>query len=246
MADYAGFAEQPAGARAEGRLIGMGICVYHQLTGTGPFEGGSVRVDPSGEVTVNAGAAPQGQGTATMLAQIAADELQVDGRHQGRVRRHRPLAFGIGTYASRNAVDGRHGRAPWRRPRCATRPWQLAGAPARGRPSRPGARGRRVPGQGRPDDRGPQLSRDRGRGAPGRQPAAEGMEPDLESVQYFENMAAALLRSASTSPRSRSTRTPGDDGHPVRRRQRRRRRSSTRATPRDRSPAGSPRDSAAR
>lgn len=89
----------------EGRLIGLGITVYHQVSGTGPFEGASVRVDPSGQVTVNSGAAPQGQGTATMLAQIVADELQVD--HEsvkvvfGDTGR---IGFGIGTFASRNAV----------------------------------------------------------------------------------------------------------------------------------------------
>jgi len=105
MVDYPAFAEKQEAARAEGRLIGLGICVYHQTSGTGPFEGASVRVDPSGQVTVNAGSAPQGQGTGTMLAQIVADELQID--HEtvkcvfGDTGR---IAFGIGTFASRNAV----------------------------------------------------------------------------------------------------------------------------------------------
>ena len=58
MVDYAGFAERQEAARAQGRLIGLGICVYHQISGPGPFEGGSVRVDPTGEVSIVSGAVP--------------------------------------------------------------------------------------------------------------------------------------------------------------------------------------------
>jgi carbon-monoxide dehydrogenase large subunit len=105
MVDYAGFAERQRAARDEGRLIGLGICVYHQLSGTGPFEGAVVRVDPAGQVTISCGSAPQGQGTATMLSQIVADELQVPYDSVkcvfGDTAR---IGFGIGTFASRNAV----------------------------------------------------------------------------------------------------------------------------------------------
>ncbi len=188
MVDYPGFAARQLAAREEGRLIGLGICVYHQLTGTGPFEGGSVRVDPTGEVTINSGAAPQGQGTATMLAQIAADELQVP--HDsikvvfGDTGR---LAHGMGTYASRNAVMA--GTAVvMASTKVREKALELAAhlleadpadlvledgyASVRGVPSSrvswPEIAAAATPGGNRP----------------------EGMEPDLESVQYFENMAA--------------------------------------------------------
>src|SRR5256712_3576879 len=57
------------------RRIGIGIACYAQGTGLGPYEGATVRVDPSGKVYVYIGVTGQGQGHATTLAQIAAGEL---------------------------------------------------------------------------------------------------------------------------------------------------------------------------
>jgi carbon-monoxide dehydrogenase large subunit len=64
--------------RAQGggeRRLGVGLACYAQGTGLGPFEGATVRVDPSGKVYVFIGVTAQGQGHATTLAQIAASEL---------------------------------------------------------------------------------------------------------------------------------------------------------------------------
>src|SRR5439155_279116 len=57
------------------RRLGLGLACYAQGTGLGPYEGATVRVDPSGKVYVLVGVAAQGQGHATTLAQIAASEL---------------------------------------------------------------------------------------------------------------------------------------------------------------------------
>ncbi len=57
------------------RRIGVGVACYAQGTGLGPFEGATVRVDPTGKVYVLIGVAAQGQGHATTLAQICAQEL---------------------------------------------------------------------------------------------------------------------------------------------------------------------------
>lgn len=57
------------------RRIGIGLACYLQGSGLGPYEGATVRVDPSGKVYVYIGVAAQGQGHATTLAQIAAGEL---------------------------------------------------------------------------------------------------------------------------------------------------------------------------
>src|SRR3989449_5056700 len=57
------------------RRIGVGLACYAQGTGLGPYEGATVRVDPSGKVYVFIGVTAQGQGHATTLAQIAAQEL---------------------------------------------------------------------------------------------------------------------------------------------------------------------------
>jgi carbon-monoxide dehydrogenase large subunit len=63
-------------ARANGaQRLGIGLACYAQGTGLGPFEGATVRVDPSGTVYVFIGVTAQGQGHGTTLAQIAAAEL---------------------------------------------------------------------------------------------------------------------------------------------------------------------------
>jgi carbon-monoxide dehydrogenase large subunit len=188
MVDYAGFAARQLAAREEGRLIGLGICVYHQLSGTGPFEGGSVRVDPTGEVTVNSGAAPQGQGTGTMLAQIAADELQVP--HDsikvvfGDTGR---LAHGMGTYASRNAVMA--GTAVvMAATKVREKALALAAHLLEADPTDLVLEDGYASVRGVPSSRvsWPEIAAAASPG--GDRP--EGMEPDLESTQYFENMAA--------------------------------------------------------
>ncbi|HMH50061.1 MAG TPA: xanthine dehydrogenase family protein molybdopterin-binding subunit [Candidatus Acidoferrum sp.] len=78
-----------AKARAEGRAMGIGIACFIELTGPGaqfygiggaPIsgqEGTTVRLEPSGAVTVLSGVTEQGQGSRTALAQIVADELGV-------------------------------------------------------------------------------------------------------------------------------------------------------------------------
>src|SRR5437870_759142 len=57
------------------RRLGLGLACYAQGTGLGPYEGATVRVDPSGKVYVLIGVAAQGQGHGTTLAQVAAGEL---------------------------------------------------------------------------------------------------------------------------------------------------------------------------
>lgn len=104
-ADYADFRKAQLQARSEDRLLGVGICVYVQQAAIGPYEGAEVRVDGNGNVAVVSGAAPQGQGSATALAQIVADQLEVPLERVsvcfGDTAR---IPFGVGTYASRNAV----------------------------------------------------------------------------------------------------------------------------------------------
>jgi len=59
------------------RRLGVGVACYLQGSGLGPYEGANVRVDPSGKVYVFVGVSAQGQGHATTLAQICAQELGV-------------------------------------------------------------------------------------------------------------------------------------------------------------------------
>ena len=102
---YAKFRKEQAKARAEGRLLGLGICVYTQMGSVGPYESAEVSVDGGGKITVISGAAPQGQGTGTALAQVVADVLEVPIEQINVVFADTGrIPFGVGTYASRNAV----------------------------------------------------------------------------------------------------------------------------------------------
>ncbi|HUC63615.1 MAG TPA: xanthine dehydrogenase family protein molybdopterin-binding subunit [Alphaproteobacteria bacterium] len=78
LADYANFPQRQAAARAEGRWLGIGVSSCNEDTGMGPYEGATVRVTREGKILVQTGAAAQGQGLHTILAQIAAEALGVE------------------------------------------------------------------------------------------------------------------------------------------------------------------------
>ncbi len=118
--DYAAVRAEQARGREEGRALGVELAVYNELTGMGsaasagprmPYRTGiemaTVRLDPSGGVTVLAGTTSQGQGLETTLAQIAADTLGV-GYDDVEVRMGDTAqsVFGFGAFASRQAVIG--------------------------------------------------------------------------------------------------------------------------------------------
>ncbi len=102
LADHDNFRARQTVARAEGRYIGLGLGSYVEGTGLGPFEGVKVKIEMSGEVAVQTGAAPQGQGHQTMLAQIVADRLGVKpGDVSVTPGDTAGVGIGIGTFASR-------------------------------------------------------------------------------------------------------------------------------------------------
>ena len=104
----AGWSDFPArqeAARNEGRFIGLGLSNYVEGTGRGPFESVSVRIGPSGKIVVATGATDQGQGTHTMLAQLAAETFGVAAdRVQVIAGDTAASPLGHGAYASRQAV----------------------------------------------------------------------------------------------------------------------------------------------
>ena len=98
LARYGERRAEQAGARAEGRLVGIGLaCVVEPsisnmgyitlaqtaderaegLPKSGNAEGATIAIGPLGGITVRIGTTPQGQGHATVAAQIVADELGV-------------------------------------------------------------------------------------------------------------------------------------------------------------------------
>lgn len=78
VSDWKGFPARQAAAAADGRKLGIGLAVYLKGSGRGPFEAATVRVGPSGKVSVISGVSAIGQGTRTMLAQIVAQSLGVE------------------------------------------------------------------------------------------------------------------------------------------------------------------------
>lgn len=99
------FRERQAKARAEGRYLGLGLACYVERTGTGPFEGATVRVESDGHVLVMTGATPQGQGHQTVYAQVCAERLGVKPEDITVITGDTSaIALGVGTSASRSAV----------------------------------------------------------------------------------------------------------------------------------------------
>ncbi|MBA3531825.1 MAG: xanthine dehydrogenase family protein molybdopterin-binding subunit [Ardenticatenales bacterium] len=96
--------EQPR-LRAEGRKVGIGLVMYVEGTGIGPYEGARVQVETTGKVTIVTGIGTQGQGHYTSFAQIAADALGVPMKDiyisTGDTGQ---FSWGVGTFASRGAV----------------------------------------------------------------------------------------------------------------------------------------------
>jgi carbon-monoxide dehydrogenase large subunit len=105
LVGYAKWRSEQQDGRSSGRLLGIGLAAYVMLTGLGPHESGMLRVDPRGRLLLVTGSSPHGQGTATALAQIVADELGVPPSSVSVVHGDTDaIAYGVGTYASRNAV----------------------------------------------------------------------------------------------------------------------------------------------
>lgn len=104
-ADYAGFAARQAAARREGRWIGIGIAHGLKCTGRGPFETATVRVTPTGRALVYTGASAMGQGIATALVQICAEELGLEVEDVDIVCADTAfVSAGLGGYASRQTI----------------------------------------------------------------------------------------------------------------------------------------------
>jgi len=169
---------------ANGRLLGIGIAAYVALTGLGPYESASLHVDASGQVQLVIGASPHGQGTATALAQIVADELRLEPRVVSVQHGDTALIrFGVGTYASRNAVTA--GSAAFHAARAvATKARRLAAHLLEvGAADLELVDGSvRVAGAA---DRGLTLGQLASACGPG-QPLPAGMEPGLEATHYFQ------------------------------------------------------------
>lgn len=115
LVDYKNLRAKQAEARKNGRLMGIGMSTYGEICALGPspatpaggWESATVKVDPTGKVTVMTGACPHGQGEETTFAQIAADELGIDIDDILVIRGDTAIVqYGIGTFGSRGTAVG--------------------------------------------------------------------------------------------------------------------------------------------
>jgi carbon-monoxide dehydrogenase large subunit len=113
--DYPALRQEQAKAREEGKLMGIGLSTYGEICAIGPsaampaggWESATVKIEPSGKVTVLTGASPHGQGEETTFAQIVADELGVDIDDVMVVHGDTAVVqYGIGTFGSRGTAVG--------------------------------------------------------------------------------------------------------------------------------------------
>jgi carbon-monoxide dehydrogenase large subunit len=117
LADWKGLKRQQEQARDQGRLFGLGLSSYVEICALGPsggmptggfgWESCTVKVHPTGSVTVMTGASPHGQGQETSFAQIAADMLGID-LEQVQVKHGDTgtMQYGVGTFGSRATAVG--------------------------------------------------------------------------------------------------------------------------------------------
>ncbi|HEY4239108.1 MAG TPA: xanthine dehydrogenase family protein molybdopterin-binding subunit [Kofleriaceae bacterium] len=118
--DYAGFPARKAASAANGKLRGLGISTYVEACGLAPsalagaigaraglYEAATVRIHPTGSVSVFTGTHSHGQGHETAFAQLINERLGIGIENieivHGDTDR---IAFGMGTYGSRSLAVG--------------------------------------------------------------------------------------------------------------------------------------------
>ena len=120
VADWTGFAARKAELAKRGKLRGIGLATYIEACGLAPsriagrlgargglFESATVRVHPTGDITVLIGTHNHGQGHETTFAQIVSEKL---GMPTDRIEivfgDTDKVQFGLGTYGSRSLAVG--------------------------------------------------------------------------------------------------------------------------------------------
>ena len=119
-ADYAGFEDRKQGSANAGKLRGIGIASYIEACGIAPsnvvgslgaraglYEAATIRVNPTGSVSVLTGSHSHGQGHETTFAQVVSEKLGVDFDSIDIVHGDtNKIPFGMGTYGSRSIAVG--------------------------------------------------------------------------------------------------------------------------------------------
>jgi carbon-monoxide dehydrogenase large subunit len=115
IADWNKLKAERDAAKAQGRLVGLGLSMYVEVCGIGPsailsvggWEHSQVTVERDGRISATTGASPHGQGNETTFAQMLADQFGIPIDHitvhhgdTGIVKQ------GIGTFGSRSQAVG--------------------------------------------------------------------------------------------------------------------------------------------
>jgi aerobic carbon-monoxide dehydrogenase large subunit len=107
-------ARQKAGWK-QGKYYGIGVSTYVEICAIGPsaatpaggWESGTVRIEPTGKVTVLTGASPHGQGQETTFAQLVADQFGITPEDITVIHGDTlAVPYGIGTFGSRGTAVG--------------------------------------------------------------------------------------------------------------------------------------------
>ncbi|MCS7171819.1 MAG: xanthine dehydrogenase family protein molybdopterin-binding subunit [Armatimonadetes bacterium] len=107
LMDADGWRARRERARAEGRLVGIGVALYVERVGAREWESASVCVLPSGRVVVRTGSTTHGQGHETTFAQIAAELLHLDVEDIAvEYGDSATVLPGVGTFGSRSTTIG--------------------------------------------------------------------------------------------------------------------------------------------
>jgi carbon-monoxide dehydrogenase large subunit len=118
--DYEKYPERKAESEKRGKLRGFGISTYIEACGIAPsalvgalgagaglYEAATVRVHPTGSVTVFTGSHSHGQGHETTFAQLVNERLGIPIENVEIVHGDTDrIPFGMGTYGSRSAAVG--------------------------------------------------------------------------------------------------------------------------------------------
>jgi aerobic carbon-monoxide dehydrogenase large subunit len=114
-ADWEALKAERDRARAQGRLVGLGLSMYVEVCGIGPsaalptggWEHAQVTIERDGRISATTGASPHGQGNETTFAQMLADQfgvplenITINHGDTGIVKQ------GIGTFGSRSQAVG--------------------------------------------------------------------------------------------------------------------------------------------
>jgi carbon-monoxide dehydrogenase large subunit len=114
VCDYDGLRKEQAEKRANGELMGIGLCTFTEVVGAGPskncdilgvsmFDSCEIRIHPTGSAIARLGTITQGQGHQTTYAQILSTELGLPSEDIQIEEGDTDTApYGLGTYGSRS------------------------------------------------------------------------------------------------------------------------------------------------